>query len=372
MARSWVREIGFAAALAAASACTPGALQGNNGSGGRAGGSPGGAAGGSIGIVGTGGVMGQPCGVWTVTTPASQLDVLIVLDASGSMNEVPGGGTCDGGCGAGSKWAQATAAINQVVGQTGATINWGLELFGLSGNGCVVGGGPVAVGPANAPAIANAIARSTTANGGLASGGQTPTRVAVNEGAAILGALTDQNRKLILLVTDGAPNCIPGSADPNADDTDGSVATVMNAALAGIPTYVVGLTFPGGPADTALNRMAAAGGVARAGAPAYYTVLNTSDLIAVMDTMIATASLCTFPVPAPPTTDGTTSRGQISISISGKSIPQDTSHASGWDYTDPSYTHIQLYGPACDIVTNDPTAQVAVNFYCDGLASGVQ
>src|SRR5262245_54403242 len=56
-------------------------------------------------------------------------DILIVLDASGSMNEDSNNMSCTNGCGANSKWALLTPALNQVVMDTQTDVNWGLKLF---------------------------------------------------------------------------------------------------------------------------------------------------------------------------------------------------------------------------------------------------
>ena len=76
----------------------------------------GGSSSGQGGLTGQGG--GMQCG--SVDRPSAKLppDILIVLDASGSMNEDSANASCTGGCGANSKWALLTPALNQVVMQT--------------------------------------------------------------------------------------------------------------------------------------------------------------------------------------------------------------------------------------------------------------
>ena len=55
-----------------------------------------------------------------------------------------------------------------------------------------------------------------------------------------------------------------------------------------------------------------------------------------------------FAVPPPPTSDGTTSRGDISVFADGKPIPQDAN--DGWTYGDSSQTTITLRGSACNAI----------------------
>ena len=102
---------------------TGGAAAGAGGTGGNIGG-----AGGASGMAG-----GPSCG--SFDRPANLLppDILVLLDASGSMNEDLANQSCTGGCGANSKWSQMTAALTQVVAQTDATVNWGLKMFADSG-----------------------------------------------------------------------------------------------------------------------------------------------------------------------------------------------------------------------------------------------
>ena len=192
------------------------------------------------GAAGAGG--GASCA--SFSHPASRLppDILVVLDASGSMNDDPDNATCSGGCGAASKWSLMTAALTQVVSQTEANVNWGLKLFADASSTCGVNNvAAVPIGAGNAALIANAIAGRTDASGNVANGSSTPTRRAEEAAVTYLNTLTDLNPKYILLATDGLPNCTPGSSSATVDDTAGAVAAVTGARTAGYPTFVVGI-----------------------------------------------------------------------------------------------------------------------------------
>ena len=72
------------------------------------------------------------CGQTSVSVMPLPPDILIVQDRSLSMTDDSNDKACAGGsingdgmCGAASKWAQTIAAINQVVAQTQAKVNWG-------------------------------------------------------------------------------------------------------------------------------------------------------------------------------------------------------------------------------------------------------
>ncbi|MEO7670271.1 MAG: hypothetical protein ABIW57_13090, partial [Polyangia bacterium] len=98
-------------------------------------------------------------------------DLLIVLDRSGSMNQDSMGMMCMdlATCGAMTKWAQMTSAINQVAMQTQDKVRWGVKFFPSPGGGgrtCTVNAmADVPVAPANAAAVAAAIAAPANAPG---------------------------------------------------------------------------------------------------------------------------------------------------------------------------------------------------------------
>src|SRR5262249_39679889 len=80
----------------------------------------------------TGGAPGSSnkdvnCGTFMQPAQMVPPDILIVQDKSGSMNDQADGTTCNGGCGANSKWSQTTSALNMVIGMTDTTVNWGLK-----------------------------------------------------------------------------------------------------------------------------------------------------------------------------------------------------------------------------------------------------
>jgi hypothetical protein len=326
----------------------------------------GGSSSGQGGLTGNGG--GMECG--SREMPSSKLppDILIVLDASGSMDEDAMNMSCTGGCGAASKWALMTPAINTVVSQTETEVNWGLKFFADMGTTCGVAANTVAVNVAamNATAISTAITTRTSANGGVANGSRTPTRAGEDAAVTYLNALAETNPKFIVLATDGSPNC-PASGNTNNDDTAGAVTAVTNAKNAGVSTFVVGISAGGAP-EMALNMMAVAGGYPQVGqATQYYPVSSTTEFAAVLRTLVGMATTCTFSVPPPPTDDGSTSRGDIAVKVNtsggAMEIPQDANN--GWTYTDANMTSVVLHGSSCDQVTNDTTVtSVTIVFHC--------
>ena len=325
----------------------------------------GGLVGGGAAQNGHGAVTGMNCAA--VQQPVAKLppDILIVLDASGSMNNDISDMSCNNGCGATSKWAQMTPAINTVVQMTEGTVNWGLKFFADTDATCGVGNGvQVQVGTNRAAMIAAAITGRTAANGGVTNGSRTPTRLAENAGAAYLAGLTDQNPRFLLLATDGLPNCMPGNGDTAADDSSGAVMAVSAAATMGIPTFVVGIATSGMGGDTTLSNMANAGGYPRPGGnPSYYSVGSASEFVSVLQTLVGVAGSCTFSIPNPPPPG--TDAAHIGVVINGTTeLPKDTSHTNGWDYTSTGMTAVQVYGPTCDAILSNSPPKVEIVFKC--------
>ena len=356
-----VAALAAAAACALVSGCTPPPLDNRTGGGGNGGSTGVGASGGGS----VGGSNRPICASIGQQAGRGPADILILLDASGSMNDDASNTTCTGGCGASSKWAFAVSAINGMVSETEQSIHWGLKLFADGGgsNTCAVTNGvavPVAAG--NAGAIAAAIAGRTSANGGVSNGSRTPTRAAEMMAAQYLASLTDPSPRFILLVTDNLPNCMPGSADQAADDSTGTIQAVADARQLGIPTMVIGIATAGQPADAVMSAMAVAGGYALANsAPAYYPVTSAGELRGTLETLLPVTTDCVFSVPPPP---AGSSRPDIGVRVNGKDVPFDTSHTNGWDFRDGSWTSVQVYGPACDEYLATETATASIDFFC--------
>jgi hypothetical protein len=327
-----------------------GQLSGSGGAGmamtGRAGGQAmsgtagSGAAG--AGVTGAGGGGVNSC-YTPYPAPIVPPDILIVLDTSTSMND-GFAGPCAGGCGAQSKWTAAVASIESAVSATPLTASWGLKLLNDAADACAAGGIAVPVLSWSATLVDDALARRSNASG-LASPGNTPTRAAIDVASANLLGRPPGPKPIIVLVTDGAPDCGPGASDPSAGDGGGATAAIANAAVAGIGTCVLGLGTSGGPAEATLTQMAAAGANGCPVSPAYLSIASGADLFAALGTIAAQGGDCRFAIPPAPTTDGTTSRTDIAVVVAGTEIPEDPN--DGWTYTDVSYTSLQLHGAAC-------------------------
>ncbi|HXU05852.1 MAG TPA: vWA domain-containing protein [Polyangia bacterium] len=344
------------------------------GAGGLAGTGGGGAgSGGTTGAAGTAGaganVDAATDGDAIVCTPGEHPalrgapDVLILLDASGSMNDDVTGQACQpNGCGATSKWALLIPAIEQIVATTQTRVNWGLKFFPDTDNRCGVSPNiAVPIGPGSSDAIALAIMARTSANGGVTNGGQTPTRVVETAAADVLSTVADTNPKFILLATDGIPNCLT-TTNILADDSAGAINAVSTAAGRGFATFVVGIATGINPqTEVTLSQMAVAGGRPRSGSPEYYPVASTDELLATLDGIVGQAGMCTLGIGQPPPGG---SLDAIDVRGDGAPIARDVAHVSGWDYADPGHTSIALFGAPCTALRNATVQQITIVFRC--------
>ena len=148
------------------------------------------------------------------------------------MNDDSNEMSCTGGCGANSKWALLSAAIDRMV-TDHPSVNWGLALFGSDDACGVNAGAAVDVAQDAASAIDSALAATTP-------GGAAPTAAAIGAAAGYLQSRPDSNPKYILLATRRPVGLRLGRrrAPAAAAEAENAIASAFHA---GIPTFVVGL-----------------------------------------------------------------------------------------------------------------------------------
>jgi hypothetical protein len=299
----------------------------------------------------------RACGLEAVPVTKVAADVLIIFDRSVSMIDPATGGSCGNPTPCGSKWMEMTTAVEKVVSQTDTTISWGLKLFADSGACGIAPGATVPVAASNGAMITAALTTSSP-------GGHTPTRLAVQAGAAYLASLGTPAPKYILLATDGIPNCIPGNHSQTAYDMAGAAQAVADAAAMGIPTFVLGVGTGGSSMDAmvfdpTLTALATAGGKPRAGTPNYYHVSSSADVVAALGAIQGQVNSCVFnlaQVPPDPTNIAVLATG-------GAKVPKDPTHTEGWDYG-PGMMSVQLYGSYCAHVVDGTLTDVKAIFGC--------
>jgi hypothetical protein len=285
-------------------------------------------------------------------------DLLVVLDRSGSMAN----GYDDVSCANARatqpctpKWPDMVKGLNMVVGNTTATIRWGLKYFpdDDADGSCAVGPGSAVAPAANSGTMVTTLLATAQPNINM---GHTPTAAAITSGAAYLMTLTDPNPKYILLATDGMPNCANGR-------DAGAAAAVLAAARAGVPVYVLGIGNVTSAIAT-LNTMADNGGRPRMSTVMptthYYPVGSTADLVSILTAIGGQIASCTF-------TLGKTPPDPTNIAVYGDMVKltRDTTHASGWDYG-AGMTSVELFGSTCEAVKAKQITTVQAVFGCPG------
>jgi hypothetical protein len=219
-------------------------------------------------------------------------------------------------------------------------IRWGLKLYATPGGStCTVSNGvEVPIGSNSAPAIQAQIANVSPAN-------NTPTAAAMTAATAYLQTVADSSNKVMLLATDGAPNCGGGSATNS--DLQGTVDAITAAKSAGFLVYVIGL----GPSVGNLDIFAQAGGTGT-----YYPAASPADLAGALASITHALTGCTYTLAAAPPDPN-----NIAVYLDKILVAQDA--ANGWSYG-ATTNSIVLNGSTCDKVTSGAASTVQVLFGC--------
>jgi hypothetical protein len=295
------------------------------------------------------------CGAVTSNTQHMPADVLLVLDRSGSMNEsmseacycdpanASGGGAkaCADTANCTTRWQAVTSALSGTLTATG-DIRWGLKLYTSNGSGCTVSNGvEVAISATGAAGIQSRISSTSP-------GGNTPTAQAIAAATAYLKTVSDANNKVILLATDGEPNCASGgSGTPNVPAT---VDAITAAKTAGYPVYVIGI----GPSVGNLDNFAQAGGTDK-----YFPATSAADLTSALTAISTAVTTCTFNSPTPPPDPN-----NVAVYLDKNLVTKDA--ANGWSFGATNQT-IVLNGNSCDLVTSGKATAVQILFGCPGV-----
>ncbi len=278
------------------------------------------------------------CGNSFLDVTSDPPNLYFIIDRSGSMSEIVEGHQ---------KYdAVATAAVG-LARSLGSHANVGAAVFPGRAvddtHPCPPGDEVFPAQPGDPPhdvacqndgPVTHAFSRAISLPSGVRPSGATPTAASLVALYPTITAL--KGRTVILLATDGGPNCntkatcsatkcianIEGAfgCDPSTNccssssklygpgsclDDDATIAAVASFFAKGIKTYVVGI--PGsGPYAALLNDLAIAGGTARQGADSsYYDVAHIAELDSVLAAIGATVTLsCKIQLATPPSDSG--------------------------------------------------------------------
>lgn len=347
------------------------------------------------------------CGTQAVAATRNDVNILLVLDKSKSMNDVPEEGSST------SLWDATRAALTDALAETSDEVSFGLQLYPQRDEGIIPLSNcypyccemptaaemdvPIAPGQETRDAILTRLSSTFP-------GGGTPTGAALERaydyfkdgaGAALEG------KKFVLLATDGGPNCNADATcelesctvniddqcqDPEvnccASNTEGCLddSGVSDQILAlrdlGVDTFVVGLT--GSEAYAAqLNEFAKQGGRSREGADDDYFRVDAEGsaegLSGVLDEITRTlVQSCEVELSETPP-----DLNQVNVAVDCDVVPraevepgagqggEGSDAESGWDFdlstTPPTAV---IHGPLCDKIESEGAQQIDVLFGC--------
>lgn len=324
------------------------------------------------------------CSATETAADYSHINMLIVLDKSGSMTATPAGDTK-------TKWVGATEALQQALNPNEPLVSYGFMLYPyaspVAASSCELPSGEDAVN-IKIGAASETVPRIVQLMKDTAPGGGTPTASALQAALDYYtkgGGMALDGQKYVLLVTDGGPNCnakLPCQADRctahldksgNCDGVsianccdpvnksvggpdpqslcldDVAVSNQLNALLGqGIKTFVIGI--PGTEAYASfLDGFADAGGVPvtpTAEKPhRYYEVKNQAELLTAFKTI--TTSLvrdCNVKLAEKPL-----DLSKINVAVDCAELPQKSGEVVNWEYISATQS-IEIKGARCEAI----------------------
>jgi hypothetical protein len=298
------------------------------------------------------------CGSDRIEVTAIPPNVVLVLDKSGSMTDPGNDWDHDGDPATPdqSRWTSLHDVVADLLQGHDDTMSFGAALFPAigaqtSGSACLMEDElEVPVAPENAANILTAIPdRLAQTSGG------TPARFGVLNAVDHLVDLQSEGSRIIVLVTDGEANCVPG-VSPFQSRYDAELELAVASAYddLGITTYVVGIDIDdenlSGDDDRslrqAMNGLAAAGGAARGEGDLFYAVSDHDALETALDEIAARVE-CTVEL-----TDFPAHPIGVELTIDGERIdPVDSCElGDGWRFVadQAPFDTIELCGSACD------------------------
>ncbi|MFT3924721.1 MAG: VWA domain-containing protein [Myxococcales bacterium] len=260
--------------------------------------------------------------------------VLIVVDRSGSM--------------AGDRWQEAIEAVDALTSEFSG-FEFGLSLYPSVGEELACQGGDVVVAPgANTQALIHThlFAEETRA---IEDHGFTPTAatlVAVEN--AIAPAPDELQPHVVLLVTDGRPNCNLAGPEKYSADLDATYAAIDTLTADGVRTFVVG--YHTEEYADVMDEMARHGETER-----HYAVENAETFSAAFGAIATGLTPCNFELDeVPPAAE------YVRLEFDGKALP--LADSAGFTLEG---TRIELGSASCAIMRDGQVHTVQVTVECE-------
>lgn len=308
------------------------------------------------------GIGGNSCTSSSVETEPVPLDIIILLDESGSMG--------------GAKWDTVTAALKSfVTDPMNDGIGVGIRYFPVdTGPDCNFTDYAqldvdVAPLPGNSTLLVNSI------NAEFVTGG-TPTYGALRGVLTKATAYQDlfpDHKVIVVFASDGDPNgcsaALPSGGTPDIDDIADLAQSALN--YNGVQTYVIAMQ---GATIGNLDKIAAKGGTVEA----YDVTGSVAQFSSKMQEIRATALPCEFVIPPPPMGEMLDPKlVNVNYTPGGtmtkQGVPKadnlaDCGTGKGWYYdNEMNPTKVILCPASCNIVKSDTGAKVDVAFGCSTI-----
>lgn len=344
-------------------------------------------------LLGTGGMTapkpdaGDLCGQLITQVEKDPPNIYFVLDTSGSMATPVGAST---------RYRLVQGAAFELVKSIGGLINVGVALFpaGVTqATQCHAGAEVLPVMSGDALDLD----KFTQVTNVQPLGG-TPTAATLEALYPTLTALP--GRTIVVLATDGGPNCnasaacgaedcmdnIEGAcyqgkcctlngpsccADSanqgplNCIDRKASIAAVKKLADAGVRVYVVGV--PGSETyGSVLDQMALVSGAPQIAPPFYYKVEDYTSLAGTLGAIAALEVSCRFDLVTPPSNPSL-----VNVYLDDTVVPQDLASGWAWElvYNSGPVHAIELHGDACHQLKSGKVKQVQIAVGCPTVAA---
>jgi hypothetical protein len=330
------------------------------------------------------------CGGTTLGATLKTVNVLLVIDKSGSMTDQPEGFDEN-------KWDSVVAALDQVLNDVAPVLNLGLLMYPYStlvdiplescgDNCCLLQSGTAAINVPISDGV-DAVERILPLLADTPPGGGTPTAEALRRAREYLTESGLEGDSYVLLATDGGPNCnfdleceadrctanlddqcprgncCDGNGEYCVDDED-VTNQIEELEQAGIKTFVVGIPGTEQYAEY-LSAFADAGGVPNQDPPpSYYAVSAEGGLEGlvsvfreVTEQLVRSCEVeLEREAPAP---------GLVNVAVDCKPLRPMEDDGSGWELdADRTPNVIEISGPICEEIQTSGAKRVDVVFGC--------
>ncbi|MDP3276616.1 MAG: vWA domain-containing protein [Deltaproteobacteria bacterium] len=327
------------------------------------------------------------CATQNSPTTRAPMNLLILLDRSGSMDGCATGGS--GSCGGRTKWAAAQQGIVSLLRALEDDARVGLMFFPASSNASSADGyrrpaAPIAPLRMNRDTLIGQImgARPT---------GNTPMACAMPGAIEYFRSMfTENGSRNIMLITDGEPSdecsgamCSPFDITCLINASSLAKAAIQGSVVRGARNMPTIRTFALGTPDADpafLSSVAINGGSARmAGCEpndCHYTLGTATfeaDLNRALDSVRDRAGTCEFELMVDRTMadPGLINVYYTPMGGTGRLVPRDTSHTNGWDFA-PGGMSIVFYGMLCDEIRSgrNSGSNVRIIYGCPTIIPG--